>query len=763
MADKLDPFDVEALESAVNDSATRVSTIWISFLIFSLYLLITATTVTQRQLLLAEPVKLPVLNIDLPLWGFFFLAPILFVILHAYVLLQVVLLGRTTAAYNAAVARVELSSEENNSLRQRLANTLFAQIFAGSPREREGWLGWLLKAMAWITLTIAPILILLAFQFSFLAYHSHIATWTHRLLILLELAALFLIWPLALDAQKDFQWPKVGAGLKRTAALTWRLFGPKERRRDEWQSLRQQAAPLAACLLFIVVSLSIATFPGEPHVNLFTWHAPFSVQCDRWLQRKFDVADLRFDRLDLPHVDVIDHEKLEKIKEATKKADEPPYKGERTRIVRGRNLNCSDFSDFSDLSRVDLTASQLRNANLRDANLQGASLDGTMLQNAILDFAQLQGASLADAHLQSASLSQATVQGALLIRTNFRSAVLDDAHFEGVAFTSVELQRASLRRTNLQGASFVATNAIGAILEDAGFEGATLSGSFQGASLNGARLQGADLHDIELQGATLVGTELQGASLVRAKLQGALLERALLQGANFGGADLHFTEFTDVWTWRASYPSCEIARVTKAHADPVLGFVEYFPDFDYPSQEIPLPAEPDKIATFIESSVAQIPDPIRRQNTVKRMRDGLVVNPANDDTAKISNLWSDCVNATHKTFDEDHITMLRDLVCDDSENPEALASGIVHNWISDQPSPLSFKLARTLLGLDGKRCKATKDFDKDTMSTLRAVAAKKPEPTTSLPPSSPAAAPPTPPAAAAPLAPPAAPSTIPPH
>src|SRR5580704_3373341 len=206
MADKLDPFDVEALESAVNDSATRVSTIWISFLIFSLYLLITATTVTQRQLLLAEPVKLPVLNIDLPLWGFFFLAPILFVILHAYVLLQVVLLGRTTAAYNAAVARVELSSEENNSLRQRLANTLFAQIFAGSPREREGWLGWLLKAMAWITLALAPIYVVLAFQFVFLPYHSHLATWTHRLLLLAEFAVAFFLWPLVLDARRDFNW-----------------------------------------------------------------------------------------------------------------------------------------------------------------------------------------------------------------------------------------------------------------------------------------------------------------------------------------------------------------------------------------------------------------------------------------------------------------------------------------------------------------------------------------------------------------------------
>jgi hypothetical protein len=36
MADKVDPFDVEALEKSLNDSATRVSTLWISFLIFGL-------------------------------------------------------------------------------------------------------------------------------------------------------------------------------------------------------------------------------------------------------------------------------------------------------------------------------------------------------------------------------------------------------------------------------------------------------------------------------------------------------------------------------------------------------------------------------------------------------------------------------------------------------------------------------------------------------------------------------------------------------
>src|SRR3954468_9601966 len=116
---KIDPHNIEALEKSLNDSATRVSTIWVSFLIFSLYLLLAAATVDDRQLLLAEPVKLPVLNIDLPLWGFFFLAPILLLIFHAYVLLQVLLLGRTAVAYNEAVDRQVAVASDNARLRQR--------------------------------------------------------------------------------------------------------------------------------------------------------------------------------------------------------------------------------------------------------------------------------------------------------------------------------------------------------------------------------------------------------------------------------------------------------------------------------------------------------------------------------------------------------------------------------------------------------------------------------------------------------------------
>jgi hypothetical protein len=134
MADKPDPFDVEALEKSLNDSATRVSTIWISYLIFGLYLVIAASTVTHRQLLLEDSVKLPVLNIDLPLVAFFFLAPILFVVFHAYVLIQVLLLGRTAAAYNEAVEGSIKVAADNARVRcsRRFSRARHASATAGS-------------------------------------------------------------------------------------------------------------------------------------------------------------------------------------------------------------------------------------------------------------------------------------------------------------------------------------------------------------------------------------------------------------------------------------------------------------------------------------------------------------------------------------------------------------------------------------------------------------------------------------------------------
>jgi cytochrome b subunit of formate dehydrogenase len=78
--------EAEALASALNHSAERVQTLWFSFLTFMLYLAIATGTTTHRMLFLEEPLNLPVLNIKLPLLGFYILTPIVFVVFHFYML-----------------------------------------------------------------------------------------------------------------------------------------------------------------------------------------------------------------------------------------------------------------------------------------------------------------------------------------------------------------------------------------------------------------------------------------------------------------------------------------------------------------------------------------------------------------------------------------------------------------------------------------------------------------------------------------------------
>jgi uncharacterized protein YjbI with pentapeptide repeats len=707
MSNNLAPPDVATLERSLNDSATLVSAIWVSFLVFALYLLIAAAMVEHRQLFLDESVKLPVLNIDLSMPGFFVLAPSLVVIFHAYVLVQVILLGRTAAAYNEAVERVvereNISPKDEAALRQRLANTLFTQIFAGSPNERGGWLGSVLKAMAWITLAFAPILILGVFQFKFLPYHSSPVTWAHRGLILLELVVLFFSWPLVLHAGREFKWPK-----PRAPSL------------------------LAVCLLFVAVPLSVLTFPGEKHVNLATGHWPNDVQCERWVQREIKGIDLRFDRLVLPHAYLIDHDKLEKIAAETSAAGELPNQGERTHVLRGRDLNCGDFSNFTDLRRVDFADAQLQNANFITAKLQGASLvraqlqranfSGANLQRVLLNSANLEFANLYNARLRSASLDGAKLQGAQLKCGRLQGATFNvqrqDASLEGAAqFQGVSLDGAA----QLQGVSLDAAAQLqGASLDGAKLQGASLIGAqLQGATLNSAQLQGASLDGANLQGASLIGAQLQGASLDGANLQGASLDRASLHGADFGSSLLQYATILDAHVWRARIANaCITSRVNNHQPNTIMALS-------------PVEAAPDEIANFIERSVVDIPEWSVRDEARKRLGGG--------DTENIEKMWSECEHASTKPspkefnekFDQDRAEFLRKLVCEDARNGKAVAQGIIRNWIDDTNPLISENHERrefsTRLAflLSGTECQPMKQLGEKTKEILDRAKTKK--------------------------------------
>src|SRR5438128_12574345 len=59
--------DLGALRDAVVDAASAGSGLWFSYLFVSFYLAIAVGSVTHRDLFLQNPVRLPFLNVELPL------------------------------------------------------------------------------------------------------------------------------------------------------------------------------------------------------------------------------------------------------------------------------------------------------------------------------------------------------------------------------------------------------------------------------------------------------------------------------------------------------------------------------------------------------------------------------------------------------------------------------------------------------------------------------------------------------------------------
>jgi uncharacterized protein YjbI with pentapeptide repeats len=698
--------NVEALEKSLNDSATRVSTIWISFLVFSLYLLIAATTIEHRQLLLSEPIKLPVLNVDLPLWGFFFLAPVLFVLFHFYVLLQVLLLARTALSYNTAIDQVIPSPTANAMMRQRLANTLFAQMFAGSPRERTGWLGRSLKAMAWITLVIAPIIILIAFLIAFLPYHSHFATWAHRLLILIELAVAFLFWPLVLNAQRDFDWPLLKHKLRQLTGLPRRMTGfllwpllqkrpwplvPKGARIFDWP-IPQQRRELRRlshvtfqllALSCVVLALLFATFPGEQFANFLSGRETTSVSCERGLTK-------RFDRLDVTRANFVDGKELPRIEKDIVDRGLYTFQSERTRILRKRNLDCAIFA-FADLRYFDFSDTSLVGATFDNASVQGASFEGSHLVNATFDRAKLHGSYFKGSQLQEASLLSTALQGSFF----------ENAKLQGAILNAAKLQGANLRNAQLQG-----------------------------ASLNGAQLQGADLFGSQLRGATLTNAQLQGASLWLAQLEGASLNQASLQGANLQDSSLTLTAMSGTYVWRSRNVRCMESQVSDQAFEP--GIAIRSPPFFRVRSNL---TTTEAIEDYIDNNVNEIRDAMVRKATYERMHSGLLGKLNEDAAMKAEQQWRDCEAATKSAssnLNERRAKFLIKLICDSKESNSSLARGIIFNFLEGLP-PLDFLItdfrssrerefgnvfAKTLLPETVSGCESLRNLDQSTRQVI---------------------------------------------
>ncbi|WP_162180404.1 pentapeptide repeat-containing protein [Methylocapsa aurea] len=469
-AEKAD--DLDSARKSVEDAASLSGGLWLSYLFALFYIGIAAGAVTHKDLLLENPVKLPFLSVELPLVAFFVLAPILFVLSHAYTLMYFVLLAAKAGTFNDILGKKipdpdaapapDISPERAAELREirlglrrQLPSNIFVQFLAGPRDIRDGGLGWFLKAVAWISLVIGPVLLLLLLQFQFLPYHLEWVTWVQRVALLADVALLWILWPAVLASRGEIQWPRL-----------WR-----------------HPIVTLASLIPIGLAFTTATFPGE-WMDELVGHA-------RWIPLNRTALGLS--------------------------AEEPPertsfhdllFNGDHDPATERRK---SLFSNTLVLPGFDaLEAAKVADSTKLDGVKQTLTLDGRHLESAIFWGADLRKANLQNAHLQGASLYRAKLQGARFHKAKLQGASLFQSKLQCASLNSADLQGAWLEEAQLQGADALGVKLQGASLKGAGLQGAWLEfAQLQGASLEDAVLRGARAFEVELKGASLKGAGLE--------------------------------------------------------------------------------------------------------------------------------------------------------------------------------------------------------------------------------------------------------------
>jgi uncharacterized protein YjbI with pentapeptide repeats len=487
MADGGDAQRLSTLEKAVNDSAGRAAVLWTSFLTVGAYLLIATGSVTHRNLFLNSAIKLPVLGVELPVTGYFLVAPIIYLIFHFYLLLQLEGLSEKVADYNLVLNEAVTEPADRRMARWRLDDFPLLQFLAGVRERRTGIAGRLQMLISWITIVLFPIVVLLQMQIVFLPYHSTWITWLHRACLIVDLG---LIW------------------------FFWRTF----RRNREISRRRRVAIGLAeaigACLT-LVLSLALATFPGE-------------IMYRNWVSRAVDWT-----------VSLVSRNPNVSASKFLFEGDVDGVTGQPGSLFANRII-LPDERFYDEAKKAEVSVS-LRGRDLRGAILPRADLSHADFTGAILVEASFLGARLVHARFGCAARLQLTLSAQL--SAGAKADTCDDQHatdLRGADFSEALLHGASFNQAKLLGGHFARAMMQGVVLDDADLRGAAFTyARLEGASLTNVKLTAASLFGAQMQGANLEGADLSFATFLTTQLQGANLQNATLENATFNMAGLY--------------------------------------------------------------------------------------------------------------------------------------------------------------------------------------------------------------------------------
>lgn len=494
------PKNLEEVTKAATDASSLASGLWLSFILFGAYYVISVGAVTHDDLFLEKPAKLPVLGTELPLKAFFIVAPFIFVIYHFYLLLQLSLLAGKIGRFNAVLREEITDAAMRSEKRALLPPHIFIQMLAGPADERKGIKGRLLRLIAWLSMFVLPLLALVLTLVQFLPYHGEGVSWAQRLAILLDGGLLTLIWPSVIAGDGLIALTVARSGPSAAGAVFAAIFAcsvavfPGEFAYDGWDGGAHWAADQGLAEDRLV--LFGFGLPGAQALTKFLFESPVN-------QVSGQRARLLSNTLVLPDRTFVSDDLL------AKKRNEP------TLSLRGRDLRGAVFS----------------RSDLRQADFTGAMLDGAILREARLQKARFGCADTGDTKVKT---------GALTIRElpwpNHGCASLNVILANGA-----DISEADFARARMTGARLTSAMA-------------------KGANFRRAQLQGANLDSVNLAGAELSGAHLQAASLVMTRFLAANLTFAQVQASWVWHADFRWAQLESMQIFQSHGEKPILAR-----------------------------------------------------------------------------------------------------------------------------------------------------------------------------------------------------------
>lgn len=470
------------LQNVFDESTKFNRTLGLTFVALMFYIFLIVAGTTDLQLFLPEStVRLPIVEVELPLVEFYYLTPFLILVFHFNLLINL-----------KHHQEKHLKWENEVGKYMERIHAPFLLNFVPSYVPSFHMIRIILALVISISVFFLPIINIILMQWKFGAYHDFCISSIQFAACLLDFGLILGYFNKVFLTIKDpnLGWLRRGIWVGRTFAIVIGLAG----------------------LLCWSIALDLELTLMDPmRIELYGREWIPRIDLTNEADQVGEVSDayiLRYLEDGLPE------------EEAKQKA-------------------LRKFGKYLNLQGRDFRYAVLDGVNLTGANLKGCRFDHALIRNSYFALANLDSANFSRANLEGSYFTDAIIQ-----KTNFMGAILDKTHFErcrldlailssSLTIRSAHFEQASLFNLHLEMANFISCHFEGAKMNGIHLEGAQLAAShFEGAMLAGAHLECANLLGSYLEGANLFQAHLENANLMNARLEGSDMVFAHLEGAN---------------------------------------------------------------------------------------------------------------------------------------------------------------------------------------------------------------------------------------